>query len=302
MNQLRHIIAAVDFTPFCRFALKEAARRALLDGARLTAVHVMDDFLVKELTKALSQEPAAVVGEWQQRLEKFVQESIAGAVTVRCEVRLGSPFAELCSFCQAHEADLLVMGAKGSKQEPHRLGVIAAKCVRKSPVDVLVVREEALGPFKRIVACVDFSENSAKAVRRALHVAAQDAAALDCLHVHQSALAMQIDYGGFSPVNTVQIDPEAQKHWETELGNFLAPLTQEEPSVKTTLHVIERLNVRQTILEHVEQASADLVVLGTRGRSGLREMFIGTTAEKIIQAIPCSILAVKPDGFAAHAD
>ena len=67
----------------------------------------------------------------------------------------------------------LVMGAKGSKNEPHRVGAIAAKCVRKAPVDVLVVREDAQGPFKKIVTCVDFSENSAKAVQCALHVAQQ---------------------------------------------------------------------------------------------------------------------------------
>jgi nucleotide-binding universal stress UspA family protein len=73
-------------------------------------------------------------------------------------------------------------------------------------------------------------------------------------------------------------------------------LSAEVPGVQVTTTVIERINIRETILEHVQETHADLVVLGTRGRTGLREMLIGTTAEKIVGNAPCSILAVKPDG------
>jgi nucleotide-binding universal stress UspA family protein len=86
------------------------------------------------------------------------------------------------------------------------------------------------------------------------------------------------------------------------LEEFLEPFTREKGDVKVTPLVVERMNIRETILEHVETTGATLVVLGTRGKTGLREFLIGTTAEKIVQHAPCSILAVKPDGFAAAAD
>ena len=66
--------------------------------------------------------------------------------------------------------------------------------------------------------------------------------------------------------------------------------------------VKERINIREAILDHVNDLHADLVVLGTRGKSGLRELLIGTTAEKIIQNAPCSILAIKPDEMSSEAD
>jgi nucleotide-binding universal stress UspA family protein len=262
----------------------------------------MDEFLVHELKKALSADPAAVRAEWLERLKKFVAESEVGAVAVNAEVRIGHPFAELVEACRAHSADLLVMGAKGSKNEPHRVGAIAAKCVRKAPVDVLVVREDAQGPFKKIVTCVDFSENSAKAVQCALHVAQQDGGSLDCLHVYQSALAMSLDYGGFAPSMPATIDPEAVENWRKDLEAFLAPLTRDVGDVKVTSLIKERVNIREAIIDHVNEVHATLVVLGTRGKTGLREMLIGTTAEKIVQNAPCSILAIKPDGFLAAAD
>ena len=301
MKKLHHVIAAIDFTMSCRSALREAVHRASLDGAAITVVHVMDEFLVHELKSALSTDQATIRADWLQRLKKFVTDAEVGE-RVNAEIRIGNPFTELVEACRAHSADLLVMGAKGSRNEPHRIGVIAAKCVRKAPVDVLVVREDAVGPFKRIVACVDFSENSAKAVQCALHIAQQDGGSLDCLHVYQSALAMSLDYGGFAPSLPATYDPEAVANWRKDLAAFLEPLTRDAGAVVVTQHVTERVNIREAILDHVNEVHATLVVLGTSGKSGLREMLIGTTAEKIVQHAHCSILAVKPDGFVIAAE
>jgi universal stress protein E len=232
--------------------------------------------------------------EWEEKMVQFVRETGVGEAKVRVEMRVGNPYVELVEACRVHHADLLVMGAKGSKNEPNRLGVIAAKCIRRAPVDVLVVRQDAQGPFKKVVTCVDFSENSAKALDYALHLAAQDGASVDALFVYQSAVAMSLDYGGMVAPLPVDVDNAALEGWKSELQTFLA--THAEGSA-VPIHpvVMERVNIREAILDHVAAAHADLVVLGTRGKSGLREFLIGTTAEKVVQNAPCSILAVKPD-------
>lgn len=301
MKKFHHIIAAVDFTPCCQAALKEAVRRAVLDGAPVTAVHVMEEHLIRELKAALATDEATVRLEWETRLRKFVDEA-AGTTseTVKTEVRVGHPFLELVQACATHDADLLVMGAKGSKDEPGRIGIIAAKCVRKAPVDVLIVRKGAGGPFKHVVACVDFSENAAKAVQFALHVAAQDEGVVDCLHVYQSVTALALDYGGFAtPLPPLVTDEDAVKSWQAELDTFMEPLTRKAGGLTVRHLVQESPSIRDAIVDHVTKTHADLVVLGTRGKSGLRELLIGTTAEKILQYAPCSILAVKPDDFVA---
>lgn len=265
--------------------------------ARLTAVHVMDEFLAHELKRALSTDLATVRRDWQERLQKFVEEAGLGAGPVEIEVRIGHPFLELSESCRVHGADLLIMGAKGSINEPGRVGVIAAKCVRKAPVDVLLVREDAVGPFKHLVTCVDFSENSNKAVGHALVLAQQDGATLDCLHVYQSALAMSLDYGGLVAPMPMGTDVQALAVWEDEMVKFMEPFRAQFPDVEVKTLVIERVNIREAILDHVKDTHADMVVLGTRGKTGLRELLIGTTAEKIVANAPCSILAVKPEGF-----
>lgn len=300
MKKLHHLIAAVDFTPSCLRALREAARRASLDQATVTAVHVMDEFLVHELKKALSATEAVVRAEWEARLRKFVDTSDAGGGVIKTEVRVGHPYVELVESCHTHGADLLVMGDKGSADGVHHLGAIAAQCIRKAPVDVLIVRNDIQTPFRRVVACVDLSENSAKAVQCALHIARQDNAAVDCVHVYQSALAMALDYGGFvTPMPPVVTEEEALKSWEGELQRFLEPLLRQTEGMNVQQHVIENINVRDAIINYVTEQRADLVVLGTSGKGALRHMFIGTTAEKIVQRAPCSIMAVKPDAMVA---
>ncbi|MDB6138750.1 MAG: hypothetical protein JWO94_1822 [Verrucomicrobiaceae bacterium] len=298
MKKFHHVIAAVDFTPCCQAALREAWRRAALDGAVMTVVHVMDEFLVHQLKFALSESEAVVRKEWEGKLREFVDQTEPAAAQAMIEVRVGHPFLELVQACATHEADLLVMGAKGSKDEQGRIGAIAAKCVRKAPVDVLIVRKNASGPFKHLVVCVDFSENAAKAVQFALHVAGQDHASVDCLHVCPAATALALDYGGFATaIPDLVTDDDAKQAWKAELEGFLEPLTRKTQGLVIRHLIKESTGIRDAIMEHVAETGADLVVLGTRGKSGLRELLIGTTAEKVLQYAPCSILAVKPDDF-----
>lgn len=43
--------------------------------------------------------------------------------------------------------------------------------------------------------------------------------------------------------------------------------------------------------------AADLIVIGTVGRSGIQGLLLGNTAEKVLDTCDCSIFTVKPDGF-----
>jgi nucleotide-binding universal stress UspA family protein len=62
-------------------------------------------------------------------------------------------------------------------------------------------------------------------------------------------------------------------------------------------HLVGTQNVKVGIFEFLESSGADLVVTGTRGRSWLSGILIGTTAEAIVRDSPCSVLAIKPGGF-----
>ena len=51
------------------------------------------------------------------------------------------------------------------------------------------------------------------------------------------------------------------------------------------------------ICSAAEEAKVDLIVMGTHGRSSLKDFFVGSTTEKVVRNATCAVLAVKPDGY-----
>ena len=98
----------------------------------------------------------------------------------------GAPLDVLLQESRTRHADLLVLGVTGDSLLPYGAGTLATKCLRKSATKVLLVKQTHPRPFRRIVACVDFSETSREVVKHALRVAGQDQAELHFLHVFQA--------------------------------------------------------------------------------------------------------------------
>jgi nucleotide-binding universal stress UspA family protein len=71
-----------------------------------------------------------------------------------------------------------------------------------------------------------------------------------------------------------------------EVGKFLAP----------KVHLIKG-QPRKEIPALAKRLGVDLVVMGTVARTGVPGLFIGNTAEAMLEQIDCSVLAVKPEGF-----
>jgi nucleotide-binding universal stress UspA family protein len=297
MKTYQHILVGVDFSPASRAALHAAARLAAAGATPLTVMHVIDPKLAQSMKEAHHWADLDLFLHVEETVADFVSAAGVSAGHVRTELDVGHPFQALIGARHRLDADLMVLGTRGSEHGPNDVGTVAAKCMRKAPCDVLLVREGMDGPFHHVTACVDLSETAAKAVTAARHLAEVDGSRLDCLLINQSVLALSMDYNGFVPPLQVA-DPQALAHWEHELDGFLRPLMRTAPTTLTwNAFVKDRANVREAILEHMGQTKTDLVVLGTRGITNLRTLLIGTTAEKIVTHAPCSVLTVKPDGF-----
>jgi nucleotide-binding universal stress UspA family protein len=208
------------------------------------------------------------------------------------EVEVGHPLVKLTEACERHECDLLALGTRGTKHGPTQIGTIATKCVRSAPADILLIREGNDAPFRRILACVDFSDNSANVVRSALRLAEDDKAELDCVFVFRGALSRPVDYGGVLQIVPVTaFDPP--QGLKEDLKRFLKPIVAES-RLEPTCHVLAGGSIRDRIFVHARDSNADIVVLGSHGSSGLTTRLLGTTVENIIKHSPCSVLAVRP--------
>jgi len=298
MKNLTNIVVGIDFSESSARALAEAARIANWNNAELVCLHVFEQKIMEDLARYGGFNRDAVLDAAMRRVEDFVAASIGTGHGLRPRIAVGHPFKELVRVVEETKAELLVMGSRGHQQhDPAKTGTIASRCVRMAPVDVLLVRKEQEEPFRRIVACIDFSANSVEAAREAVAIAVQDKAALDFVSIYESSILAAADIGGFGPALPPMDSTEVVRALNRDLDALAETFTRDTPGLHIATRILERAGATRGLVEYLNEVAADLAVLGTRGRTGLKSLLLGTTAERLMHEAPCSALVVKPADF-----
>lgn len=296
MDKLRSILVGVDFTPGSAASLRQASRLAQATGnAMVRAVHVINTHVVIDLQHALSPMQktiqASLEAEAKRAWTKFEQE-IVGHHTAELVIRVGNPTSAILDEVDAVAADLLVLGVHRDEDSHEGAGMVAGACVRKAKSRVLLVRPEQSGPFKRVAACVDFSEVSRSAVIEGARVARLEGAALDIVHVFEPAWR-QLSYFGSMSENSPKLQADSRAQILAKLQQFCEPLKSELAGLPHEFKIEEHRSAGRGIIEYAKKNNVELIVLGTQGRSNLRDVLLGSTAERVLRLTPCSMLTVR---------
>ena len=141
---------------------------------------------------------------------------------------------------------------------------------------------------RRIVCAVDFSEFSDYALTYATEFANVFGAELHLIHVLELPFMPTYAMAGLPELSvpTDQLEEQARQHMDE-----LTKKTQAEHANVTG--VVRIGSAFLEIIRYAQELSADLVVVGTHGRTGLTHMIIGSVAEKVVRKAPCPVLSVK---------
>jgi len=299
MNRVRSIIVGVDFTPCSATALRQAIRIAKWNQAQLHPVHIIEMLVATELEAALTKFQqdiqAGLVRDARKAWSQFIAD-IPEAADLDLYVEINHPVVALMRLVRDYRADLLVLGTHGTSPPDRDTGTLATASVRKAMTKVLLVRDPHTGPFRSVVACVDFSETAKLALEQAARVAVQDGATLHVLHVF-SAPWRRLHYRAPTPQATPDFEKQYRDGLLRRLEGFGQSAGDELHYLKPKYEVFDHPKYGDGIIEFAKNVDADLVVLGTRGKSNIRDMLWGSTAERVVRNTPCSILTVKPPGF-----
>ena len=295
MNDYSCVAAGVDFRAPSESALRQAIRIAERATARLHVIHVIDTFVITELERSLQPEQRDLrdglrrdaLNEWTA----FAKE-IPGANRLSLDVVINSRSVGLAQRASSLRADLLVVGAYSSREPDVGAGTVATSCVRECAADVLLVREDQRGPFGLVVAATDLSASARLAATRAARIAAQDGAELQLLHVIESPLEM-LGFPSNTAAATSQLRESIRASADTALRELSEELQATHPTLVIRTCVLDGGVARRSIPKHAKALEADLLVLGARGRGGLRELVLGTTAESALRRSHSSVLVVK---------
>jgi universal stress protein A len=213
-----------------------------------------------------------------------VQAIIPQGPEPQIDIRVGDRAEQLLECANQHHTELLVMGPAS-----HREGILArffspslpTTVVRRADFPVLVTRYSP--PTGRIVAAVELGDAmnpilqaAQEEMRRAggkLHV-------LHCVAPMPAASAMEF------PV--VPPDGELLEAAKIELDRAIAASTIDACDVK-----VEMGPAGQTILQYARDLAADLIVVGTHGRSGPARLLLGSIAEEVLRGAACNVMVVR---------
>jgi nucleotide-binding universal stress UspA family protein len=293
MNKLRTILVGADFSPASATALKQAMRIAKWSQSGVKVVHVLETLLVLDLQEAMSVMQEDIVNALNEDARKSWQEfaaAIPGASELPFETEINSAVAALTRRAGEPGVGLLVIGTHGPEVKK-AVGPVASGCVRRAPSDVLLVQDPHSRPYTTVIVGVDFSETSRRAVEQAAAVATRDGATLYIIH----AYSVPWKKSAFKKSASVaDLDVRYRDMLLARLQEFCKPLGAEMTYLQPRFQLIEHDSHGHGIGQFARQIGADLVVLGKRGKTNLRDILLGSTAERVLRDAPCSILAVHP--------
>jgi nucleotide-binding universal stress UspA family protein len=299
MEAFKSILVDIDAAVPAHPALERAVRLARRCGATLTIVDVMN-----VPAEARHYLPAAMrdglVGRRREQLQQ-VARAISG-VPVDSKLLDGRPATMLIREVLRSGHDLLMRShARDMVARPAKpYGAVDMELFRKCPCPVLVVGPGAPPSRPTIVGAVYASAEdaveqalNAKIVELTLRMARLEQGSPMLLQAWEPYAAELVRSHASDDDFVGYVEAAGQRATE-DLARLTASFGDRLSGVQATL----RKGAPEDVIPQVVVAEGvDLVVIGTVARSGLAGVLIGNTAERVLRNLPCSVLAVKPDGF-----
>lgn len=283
---MKSFLVATDFSERSDRAIRRATLLARTLDAALLLVHVVDDDQSRRIVKAEQQAADQLLAEQARSLRE-----VDG---LRCEFRvaLGDPFEGIARSAREVNADLLVIGPH--RRRPLRgvfIGTTAERTIRASDRPVLMAKATPAGPYRRGLVATDLSACSGGALRAVRALGLSQHLNLSVIHVF-GALTTWAHARAALPEDRIKdsLDDEEESA-AAALAAFVAkhgldPMPQIlEP---------ETAPVADVICTAARNISADLLVVGTQGRTGIAKALLGSVTEELLRIADRDVLAVPP--------
>ncbi len=304
----RCILLPIDGSPPGEHAAEVGLALAKRLRASVVFVHVIEPQRYRELhnyQEALERARTvgrALLEQWERKAQHLRVSCATQLTSTQPESRPGVAEA-LVEAGVAAGCDLVVMGTHGRTGLPRLLlGSVAERMARLAPTPLLLVRGDDTKPslFKRILVAIDGSTHSELALQHADALAGALKSTLSVVYVVPD-LTQLYQSAGRAWMFTDQAQLQAQLAQEQarlhEQGEFILKEALERckhcAQAQTVLREAGRHLIGECIREVAEQEKAELIVMGTHGRTGLRKFLLGSVAEDVAQQARQPILLVR---------
>jgi len=308
MNRFKNILLLADKGHGIKELIKRASDLAEANKAKLTIIDVQEDY-TKDITdivsaKRLSEIQSEFTKSKLDRLIKIWGSSSHNSIKAKVKVLTGTPFLETIKEVLREKNDLLIKVAEEKTGLKSKLfGTTDMHLMRKCPCPLWIIKPTRKRKYHRIMAAVnpvndkyEQSDLNVKIMDLATSLANEDNSELHIIHVWNFFDELTLR-GRRMNMPKDQADALIDSV-ETVHRHRLIELISKY-ALKNTKHKVHLLRGKPSVLIPLTAASSkiDLIVMGTLARSGVAGMFIGNTAEEVLNSVNCSVLTVKPDDF-----
>ena len=304
MQKYKNILVVADPEREQQPAIYRAIHLAkVCDDVKIIVFLAIYDFSY-EMTSMLSSDERdamrrGVVMQREEWLKEIIQPHTGKGINIEIKVVWHNrPYESIIADVFSQDIDLLIKAT----YEHDKLGSVIFTptdwhLLRKCPVPVLLVKGENWPTNGNVLACVNLSaEDEAhedlndKIVKEAIAFSSITQASVNLVNAYPATpVNITIELPEFDPASYT--DAVRGHHLMT-----MKALRQKYCIAEEQTYVVEGL-AENVIPQVADEIKAEIVILGTTGRTGLSAVFIGNTAENTIDSLNCDLLALKPDGY-----
>lgn len=306
-----NVLLAVDESCDVKAAAQFLSRIQFPADSDLYLLHVnpLDEWLRSDtsgrslhMVEHINRSRAAAADRMRHVLSQMENTFYTSSLTVHSIVTEGVPGAEILRLIAEYHIDLVVLGTRRrSPISSFLLGSVSEWVLNEAPCSVLIVRGK-IRPRKstkglNILMATDGSLDAQGAIEFAGKVGFPPTTVLTLLHVvrkkvHQTAQLVTTD--GIQPATFKKIAEDLLQARGRE-GTTLLEATRNALNCPG-LKIVENLafgHEAEEVLKAAKRTRADLVVMGSRGLTGLRRFLLGSVSNKVTRHAPCSVLVVR---------
>lgn len=302
MQEFRKIVVGLELdddgdavTAGSHKAAQQAIWVAKANGGVIRYVHSTHDAVYRE--EVTAEQPLVHTGLSQagiRALEGIVEETKNSGVEARLDICEDRAWLEITRRALADRANLVIVGKRNANREGgRRLGSVAIKLLRKCPCPVWVVRPAHDLVHRLVLAATDLSPVGDLAVSYGAFLAQRHSCNLHVVHAWQMPMSLQMRASRLSEEELERAVDEIKQEINAHIRSNL---TEYSCTDGLTTH-LSKGAPSQVIREAVAHLDPDLLVMGSISRAGIAGLLIGSTAERLLDRVDCSILAVKPADF-----
>jgi nucleotide-binding universal stress UspA family protein len=276
-------------------ALRQAMTVARAERAELAVCHVLPEPQLRALfpkeherdVEALAAIAPRTTAALRAQVERLQAEQ---ALPVEVFVEQGSAYVELVDRAEQWGADLIVIGNHGRAELKHLfLGSVAEKVARHAPCTALIARKS---PEGAVLVATDLSDPAQLAIAAGAREASRRKRPLVVMHANDSLSRRTAPAMALLGANPIIDYPDITRERDNLIRQIIES-SLKRLEVEAEIRIVSG-NPSEEILRLVDSLPAELLVLGTRGHSGVARIMLGGVATHMVESASCSVLAVRP--------